>query len=65
MGGPQVYDAAELFRGYLRATHRHRLIVPLPLPGKAARAFRTGANLALEQTVGHRSWEAFLEDRVS
>ena len=65
MGGPQVYDAAELFRGYLRATHRHRLIVPLPLPGKAARAFRTGANLALEQTVGHRSWEEFLEDRVS
>jgi uncharacterized protein YbjT (DUF2867 family) len=65
MGGPQAYGAAELIRGYLGATHRHRPIVPLPLPGKAARAFRAGANLAPEQAVGHRTWEEFLADRVS
>ena len=46
MGGPRVYDAAELLRGYLRATKRRRLIVPVRLPGRAARAFRGGANLA-------------------
>ncbi len=65
MGGPRVYGAAELLRGYLRASKRRRLIVPLPLPGKAARVFRAGANLAPEQAVGHRSWEEFLADRVS
>ena len=65
MGGPRVYDAAELLRGYLRATKRRRLIVPVRLPGRAARAFRGGANLAPEQAVGHRSWEEFLADRVS
>ncbi len=65
MGGPRAYRVADLLRGYLRATHRHRLIVPLPLPGKAARAFRAGANLAPEQAVGHRTWEEFLADRVS
>ncbi|MCW2898164.1 MAG: NmrA family transcriptional regulator [Streptosporangiaceae bacterium] len=64
MGGPRAYRAADLLRGYLRATHRHRPIVPLRLPGKAARAFADGANLALKQAVGHRTWEDFLAKRV-
>jgi uncharacterized protein YbjT (DUF2867 family) len=64
MAGPQVYSAAELLRGYLRATHRNRLIIPIWLPGKAARAFRAGANLAPGQAVGRRTWEEFLADRV-
>jgi uncharacterized protein YbjT (DUF2867 family) len=65
IAGPGVYEMKELLRSYLRASHRHRLIVPLPLPGKAARAIRAGANLALEQAVGHRTWEEFLAARVS
>jgi uncharacterized protein YbjT (DUF2867 family) len=66
MGGPRVYGAADLFRGYLRASKRRRRpIVPLWLPGKAARAFRDGANLAPEQAVGHRTWEKFLTERLS
>jgi uncharacterized protein YbjT (DUF2867 family) len=66
MGGPQVYSAAELLRGYLRASKRRRRpIVPVWLPGNAARAFRAGANLAPEQAVGHRTWEEFLAERVS
>ena len=65
MAGPQVYSAAGLLRGYLRATHRHRPIIPVWLPGKAARAFRAGANLAPGRAVGHRSWEEFLAQRVS
>ncbi len=62
MGGPRVYGAAELLRGYLRATKRRRPSVPIWLPGKAARVFRAGANLAPEQAVGHRTWEEFLAD---
>jgi uncharacterized protein YbjT (DUF2867 family) len=66
MGGPRVYGAADLFCGYLRACKRRRRpIVPLWLPGKAARAFRGGANLAPEQAVGHRTWEDFLTERLS
>jgi uncharacterized protein YbjT (DUF2867 family) len=64
MGGPRVYVMAELVRGYLRATHRHRLIMPVRLPGKAARAVRAGANLAPNQAVGRRTWEDFLAERV-
>jgi uncharacterized protein YbjT (DUF2867 family) len=65
MGGPRVYPVADLLRGYLRATHRHRPIVPLRLPGKAARAVRAGAVLAPGPAAGHRTWEDFLAERVT
>jgi uncharacterized protein YbjT (DUF2867 family) len=55
IAGPRVYGVSELLRSYLRASHRHRLIMPVRLPGKAARAIRAGANLAPEQAVGHRT----------
>ena len=45
LGGPRVYGLADLVRSYLRATHRHRPILPVRVPGGAA-ALRAGANLA-------------------
>jgi uncharacterized protein YbjT (DUF2867 family) len=65
LGGPRVYELAELVRSYLRATHRHRPILPVWTPGAAARALRAGANLAPDRAVGHRTWEDFLADRLS
>jgi uncharacterized protein YbjT (DUF2867 family) len=64
IGGPRVYGMAELLRGYLRARGKHRLMVPVRLAGKAARAVRAGANLPLEAAVGSRTWEDFLAERV-
>jgi uncharacterized protein YbjT (DUF2867 family) len=64
MGGPRVYATADLVRGYLRARGKRRLLVPVRLPGKAARAVRAGANLSPERAVGHRTWEDFLAERV-
>ncbi|WP_248961933.1 hypothetical protein [Sphaerisporangium perillae] len=34
-------------------------------PGKAAAAYRAGANLAPERAVGHRTWEDFLAETVN
>jgi hypothetical protein len=64
MGGPRVYEIAELIRGYLQARDMHRLLLPVWLPGKAARVFRDGANLAPDRAVGQRTWEDFLAARV-
>jgi uncharacterized protein YbjT (DUF2867 family) len=64
LGGPRVEELAALVRGYLRARGRRRPIVPVWLPGRAARAFRAGANLAPDRAVGRRSWEDFLAARV-
>jgi len=62
--GPRVYGMDELLRSYLRASHRHRLIMRVRLPGKAYSAVRAGANLAPERAVGHRTWEDFLAERL-
>jgi uncharacterized protein YbjT (DUF2867 family) len=65
IAGPRVYGTADLVRGYLGATHHRRLLLPIRLPGKAARALRAGANLAPERAVGTRTWEGFLTDHLS
>ena len=65
LAGPTVYPMAELVRGYLRSTGRRRPIVALRLPGGAARAVRSGANLAPDRAVGRRTWEDFLASAVA
>jgi uncharacterized protein YbjT (DUF2867 family) len=65
IAGSRVYGAAELLRSYLRATQRRRSIMPVWLPGRAARAFWAGANLAPEHAARHRRWEEFLAERVA
>jgi uncharacterized protein YbjT (DUF2867 family) len=64
VAGPRVYGMAALLRGYLQASRKHRPFVSVWLPGKAARAFRAGANLAPGRAVGRRTWEEFLADRL-
>jgi uncharacterized protein YbjT (DUF2867 family) len=65
MGGPRMCGVADLLRGYLRARGKRRQMVPVWIPGKAASAIRSGAKLAPERAVGHRTWEDFLAERVS
>jgi uncharacterized protein YbjT (DUF2867 family) len=65
IAGPRVLTMDEILRTYLQARGKHRLMVPLRMPGKAAGAFRAGANLAPERAVGQRTWEDFLADRVA
>ncbi|WP_433370710.1 SDR family oxidoreductase [Streptosporangium sp. CA-115845] len=65
LAGPKVYGMAELSREYLRACGRRRLMMPVRMPGKVGRAYRAGENLSLEgATVGRRTWEDFLAERV-
>jgi len=60
LAGPRVYEMSELLRGYLQSRRKHRLLVPVRFPGKAAGAVRAGANLAPDRAVGTRTWEEFL-----
>ena len=64
LGGPRAYAMIDLVRSYLRAAGKHRPIIGMPLPGKAAAAFRAGANLAPDRAVGRRTWEEFLGARL-
>ena len=60
LAGPKIYPAEELLRDYLRVLGKRRVIIPMKIPGGAARAIRAGANLAPDRAVGRRTWEDFL-----
>ena len=64
IAGPRVYTVPELLHGYLRASGKRRPMVPVPIPGQAARAARAGVILAPDRAVGRRTWEDFLAERV-
>ena len=64
LAGPKIYSAAELVKSYLSAVGKRRPLVPVHIPGQAAKAIRTGANLAPDRAVGKRTWEEFLADRI-
>lgn len=64
LAGPKVYGLADLARGFLRATGKRRLMVPVRIPGKAGQAYRAGDNLSECASVGTRTWEDFLAERI-
>ena len=63
--GPTVYGMRDLVGGYLRATGKRRLMMPVRMPGKAGRVYRAGENLSLDGAeVGKLTWEAFLAEKL-
>jgi uncharacterized protein YbjT (DUF2867 family) len=64
LAGPKIYTIAELVSSYLRAAGKRRPLIPVHIPGQAARALRSGANLAPDRAAGKRTWEEFLADRT-
>ena len=62
MGGPRVRTARDMARGYLRSTGRHRLVVPVRLPGKIFRALKRGAGTTPENATGTITFEQYLAD---
>lgn len=70
LAGPEVAEAADLVRAYLRARGRRGRVVPVRMPGLGR--IRGGALLSKEGTGpgtaaeahGRRTWEEFLTERV-
>jgi uncharacterized protein YbjT (DUF2867 family) len=60
IGGPEIWTAGDLARTYFKATGRKRSVVEVPIPGKIAQAFRTGAQLCPDQKYGKIRWTKFL-----
>jgi uncharacterized protein YbjT (DUF2867 family) len=66
LAGPKVYPVPDLVRGYLEACGKHRLVLPVRLPGKIGRVYRAGENLTIEGAMkGRRTWEDFLAERLT
>ena len=67
MTGPEVLDLATLAQTYLDGRGgRRRPKLPVRIPGKAGRAYRSGQNLTLEDAqVGKVTWAEFLTERIA
>lgn len=63
IAGPEIVTAADMARQWLNARGRRRPIVPLPLPGAVATAYRAGHNTAPDRRVGRQTWAAWLAAR--
>lgn len=64
LAGPEVQTLADLTRGYLAAHGKRRPFLPVRIPGKAGRAYRTGANLNLATAArGTGTWGQYLAER--
>lgn len=60
LGGPEVRGLPDLARAFVRGTGRHKLVLPVPLPGKLAAALRAGGLTTPEHAVGRVTFEEFL-----
>jgi uncharacterized protein YbjT (DUF2867 family) len=63
-GGPQVCALDDLARSYLSIVGKRRLIVPVPVPGKAFGEVRAGGLTAPEQAAGTITFERYLRQQV-
>ncbi|MBG0830580.1 SDR family oxidoreductase [Planomonospora sp. ID67723] len=60
MGGPEILGAAEIARIYLGSAGRRRPVLPVPIPGRVAAAFRRGVHLAPAHRDGRTTFARFL-----
>jgi hypothetical protein len=65
IAGPEVLPMADLARRYLAAVGKRRPAVPAALPGRIARGYRAGDNLAPERAVGTVPLDRYLEEQLA
>jgi uncharacterized protein YbjT (DUF2867 family) len=64
VGGPEVLTSSELARTYLEVAGHRKRLVEVPVPGRAARAWREGAQLCPDQPYGSIRWQEFLREAL-
>jgi uncharacterized protein YbjT (DUF2867 family) len=64
VGGPEIRTAGELARTYLDTLGHRKRLVEVPVPGRAARAWREGAQLCPEQKYGSIRWQEFVHETL-
>lgn len=65
IAGPEVIAMGDLVRSYVKAAGKHRMLMPVRIPGKAGKAYRAGDNLTLAGAlVASGSWTDFLVAHV-
>lgn len=64
IAGPEILSMRSMANDYLRASGKRRLRVPMRMPGKAAKAYRAGANLSPAAATPTLTWSDFLSRQL-
>jgi uncharacterized protein YbjT (DUF2867 family) len=64
-GGPQVREISDLARSYLATVGKHRVRVPIRLPGEVFHAYRAGGHLAPDHAQGIVTFEQYLSEQLT
>lgn len=65
IGGPEVLTIRQLARQWLAAQQKHKLIVPLPIPGKIAAGYRQGLNTIPANPYGRLMWREWVQQKYA
>jgi uncharacterized protein YbjT (DUF2867 family) len=63
VGGPEIRTLGDLAAAWLEAKRLRRLVLPLPLPGRVAAAFRAGYNTNPAARIPGPTWEEWLQEQ--
>lgn len=63
--GPEVRTVTDLARSYLSMVGKRRPILPVWLPGKVFRAYRSGGHLSPENATGTVTFEEYLAEQLA
>ncbi len=65
LAGPEVLALRDMVSDWLRASGRHRLRIPVRVPGRLGKVYRAGGNLNLaDAETGKRTWKQFLAEQA-
>jgi uncharacterized protein YbjT (DUF2867 family) len=62
-GGPEILRLGDMARTWMASMHHRRRVVSIPVPGRMARAFRSGGNVDVDSERGLTTWAEWLESR--
>jgi uncharacterized protein YbjT (DUF2867 family) len=64
-GGPEILRLEDMARTWMAVAHRVKPVLPIPLPGVVAAAFRAGRNTTPDGERGSMTWAQWLQDRAN
>ena len=59
-GGPEVLTTKEIAHAWMARRGLSKIVVGVPIPGKAGRSFRAGNHLSPEHRDGHGTWAGWV-----
>jgi uncharacterized protein YbjT (DUF2867 family) len=65
LAGPEAMTLTQAAQAWTQVRGLRKRVIPVPIPGRTAAAFRAGYNTAPDRPNGRQTWRSWLEREVS